>query len=182
MRLHVPGHIRSYVVRLVRISKDFMIEFDNSVNYTFFQKKNTFQHWFQNRRAKSRREFKEAHSASIGKTNPSSQFGLPVGRPRPPQFPVSHARHLEHKFLTVQSNRSDQLFRLSPSTVNHPSTFKSSQFRSYRSFQIPIFHSDQFNRRCLSSNTSIRCIKIKILLFKSSHHLCKVSHTFPLSL
>ena len=110
-----------------------------------------FQYWFQNRRVKSRKE--EAHSASnptSSQTNLSSQFAQPVSRrmeswqPLRPQFPVSYTRH---EFLTVQSIRPDQLYQTSPATVKHPSSVKSTQFRRCRSFQLPMFHPDQFKFR-----------------------------------
>ena len=100
---------------------------------------------------KSRKE--EAHSASnptSSQTNLSSQFAQPVSRrmeswqPLRPQFPVSYTRH---EFLTVQSIRPDQLYQTSPATVNHPSSVKSTQFRRCRSFQLPMFHPDQFKFR-----------------------------------
>ena len=125
-----------------------MEESDNSSEIFF---KIPFQYWFQNRRVKSRKE--EAHSAcnpASNQTNLSSQFAQPVSRrmeswqPLRPQFPVSYTRH---EFLTVQSNRPDQLYETSPATIKHPSSVKSTQFRRCRSFQLPMFHPDQFQFR-----------------------------------
>ena len=125
-----------------------MEESENSFEIFF---KIPFQYWFQNRRVKSRKE--EAYSASnptSSQTNLSSQFAPPVsGRmeswePLRPQFPVSYTRH---EFLTVQSIRPDQLYEISPATVKHPSSVKSTQFRRCRSFQLPMFHPDQFKFR-----------------------------------
>ena len=115
----------------------------------------SFQYWFQNRRAKSRKEERKVHVTSVYQISPSNQFGRPVSRAMPferPQFPIQspsdHWKQAERLFHPVMENRLQVRPRSrSVKADNHYSSFKSSQFRSHSSFQIPRFHPDQFKRR-----------------------------------
>ena len=103
----------------------------------------SFQYWFQNRRAKSRKE--ERKVTSVYQTSPSNQFGRPV----------STAIHSERPHFLIQSpsDHWKQAERMSyphspPITADYRrSSFKSNQFRARSSLLVPMFHSDQFKRR-----------------------------------
>ena len=113
----------------------------------------SFQYWFQNRRAKSRKE--ERKVTSVNHTNPSNQFGLPASRVKPcerTQFLIqSHADHwkqAKRKSYPALENRSEDKPRSQPITADfHYSSFKSNQFSSRSSFLVSMFHPDQFKRR-----------------------------------
>ncbi|KAJ7355112.1 hypothetical protein OS493_027901 [Desmophyllum pertusum] len=103
----------------------------------------SLKYWFQNRRAKSRKE--ERTVTSVYQTSPSNQFGRPA----------STAMHSERPQFLIQSpsDHWKQAERMSyqhspPITADcRRSSFKSNQFRARSSSLVPMFHPDQFKRR-----------------------------------
>ncbi|KAJ7355122.1 Bud site selection protein, Revert to axial protein 2 [Desmophyllum pertusum] len=103
----------------------------------------SLKYWFQNRRARSRKE--ERMVTSVYQTSPSNQFGRPV----------STAMHSERPQFLIQSpsDHWQQAERMShqhspPITADYRrSSFTSNQFRVRSSSLVPMFHPDQFKRR-----------------------------------
>ncbi|KAL9960294.1 hypothetical protein ACROYT_G033738 [Oculina patagonica] len=113
----------------------------------------SLKYWFQNRRAKSRKEGRKV--ASVHQTSPSNQFGRPASRVMPivrPQFPIQspsdHWKQAERMSYPVLENQLEDKLRSRPITADyHYSSFKSNQLRSRSSFLVPMCHPDQFKRR-----------------------------------
>ena len=110
----------------------------------------SFQYWFQNRRAKSRRQEKEVKS--VYQTSSSNQSGRPVSRVMPSerpqfrtQFPSYAWKQAERMSYPMVQNQLKHKPRSRPITTDyHNSSFKSNQFRGSSSLQVPMFHPDQF--------------------------------------
>ncbi|KAL9960290.1 hypothetical protein ACROYT_G033734 [Oculina patagonica] len=113
----------------------------------------SLKYWFQNRRAKSRKE--ERKMTSVHQTSPSNQFGRPTTRVMPCertqfliQSPSDHWKQAERMSNPVLQNQLEDKPRSRPITADYQySSFKSNQFRSRLSFLLPMFHPDQFKRR-----------------------------------
>ncbi|XP_078342973.1 homeobox protein SEBOX-like [Oculina patagonica] len=113
----------------------------------------SLKYWFQNRRAKSRKEGRKF--TSVRQTSPSNQFERPATRVMPCertqfliQSPSDHWKQAERMSYPVLENQLEDKSRSRPITADyHYSSFKSNQFRSRSSFLVPMFHPDQFKRR-----------------------------------
>ncbi|KAL9977324.1 hypothetical protein ACROYT_G014714 [Oculina patagonica] len=110
-------------------------------------------YWFQNRRARSRKEGRKV--MSVHQTSPSNQFGRPATRVMPCertqfliQSPLDHWKQAERMSNPVLENQLEDKPRSRPITADyHYLSFKSNQFRSRSSLLVPMFYPDQFKRR-----------------------------------
>ncbi|XP_078342390.1 uncharacterized protein LOC144628199 isoform X2 [Oculina patagonica] len=113
----------------------------------------SLKYWFQNRRAKSRKEGRKL--TTVHQTSPSNRFGRPTTSVMPCerrqfliQSPSDHWKRAERMSYAVLENQLEDKPRSRPITADyHYSSFKSNQFRSRSSFLVPMFHPDQFKRR-----------------------------------
>ncbi|KAL9960267.1 hypothetical protein ACROYT_G033705 [Oculina patagonica] len=111
----------------------------------------SLKYWFQNRRAKSRKERRKA--MSVHQTSPSNKYERPVSRVTPcersqflTQSPSDYWKQAERMSYPVE-NQSEDNPRSQPIKADyHYSSFKLNQFRSRSSFLVPMFHPDQFKR------------------------------------
>ena len=112
-----------------------------------------FQYWFQNRRAKARKEGRKL--TPTYQPSPSNQFGRPSSRVMPcerTQFLIQsvsdHWKRAERMSFPALENKLEEKPRSQPIKADyHYSSFKSNQFRMRSSFMVPMFHPDQFKRR-----------------------------------
>ncbi|KAJ7339599.1 hypothetical protein OS493_006003 [Desmophyllum pertusum] len=107
----------------------------------------SLEHWFQNRRAKLRKE--ERYTESVYQTNPSDQFDRLQSRHHSEE-PQADQAQIERGYYTALFHRlEDQPCRKHKPvlTRNHYSSFQSSQFRTSSRPLVAILHQNQFQLR-----------------------------------